>query len=405
MKLPSWLNSIVVVSALGYFVDIFDLFTFSVVRIQSLKSLGVTDDAILSEGIRLLNFQMSGILIGAVFWGTLGDRKGRLTSLFGSILLYSIANLGNAFVTDLNMYAALRFISGFGLAGELGVAITLVSEILPKHQRGLGTMFVASLGLSGSIFAGLLSQHIDWRTSYLVGGGLGLLLLFLRFQTRESPLYQNLNAQKQVRRGRFLDLFSNRERGMRYLKTIAVGFPIWGIFGIVVTFSPEFAKALQIHGPVSAAICIQFSNLGVVIGDVLAGWMSHVMRSRTRVLKIFLFLLAATAVVFLNFKDQSVQAFYGLCFFMGFSTGYWTIFITVAAESFGTNLRSTVATTAPNFVRGSVVPLTLFFQTLLPSLGMIPSATVLIVIVLAIGSWSIWSLQETFARDLEFTEA
>jgi putative MFS transporter len=304
----------------------------------------------------------------------------------------------------LNTYALLRFISGFGLAGELGVAITLVSEILPKAQRGLGTMFVASLGLSGSIFAGLLSRHVDWRTSYLVGGGLGLLLLFLRFQTRESPLYQSLNSQSNVRRGRFLDLLATGERARRYLKTIAVGLPIWGIFGIIVTFSPEFAKALQIQGDVSAAVCIQFSNLGVVIGDVLAGFMSHIMKSRIRVLKIFLVLLATVAVVFLNFKDRSVDAFYALCFCMGFSTGYWTIFITVAAESFGTNLRSTVATTAPNFVRGSVVPLTIFFQALLPKFGMIPSAAVLIVFGLTVGGWSIWSLQETFARDLEFVE-
>ena len=402
---PSWLNSVVVVSALGYFVDIFDLFTFSVVRIQSLKSLGVADSDLLTEGMRLFNFQMSGILLGAVFWGILGDRKGRLTSLFGSILMYSLANLGNAFVTDLNTYAALRFISGFGLAGELGVAITLVSELLPKEKRGLGTMFVASLGLSGSIFAGGLSRFVDWRTSYIVGGVLGLALLLLRFQTRESHLYQNLTAQANVRRGVFFDLFANKERAVRYLKTISVGLPIWGIFGIIVTFSPEFARALNIQGDVSAAICIQYSNSGVVVGDVIAGLMSHVLQSRKQVLKIFLVLLGLVAGIFLNFQNFSAEAFYILCFFMGFSTGYWTIFITVAAESFGTNLRSTVATTAPNFVRGAVVPLTLFFQTLLPSFGMIPAAAILICAVLSIGIWSIWSLEETFARDLEFIDS
>ena len=181
-------------------VDMYDLFLFSINRVSSLKSLHISGEQLLADGIMLLNLQMAGMLIGGIFWGIMGDKKGRLSVLFGSILIYSIANIGNGFVTTVTQYAVLRFIAGFGLAGELGAGITLVTEILPKERRGYGTTLVATVGIMGALLAYFVSHLFDWRTAYFIGGGLGLILMILRVRVFESGMFMKLK-EKNIKTG------------------------------------------------------------------------------------------------------------------------------------------------------------------------------------------------------------
>lgn len=393
---------LVLVAGLGYFVDVFDLLMFGIVRVASLKDLGFSGVDLLHHGIELLNWQMGGILTGGIFWGILGDKKGRVSTLFGSILIYSAANLANGFVSSLEAYSICRFIAGFGLAGELGAAITLVSEVLPISKRGLGTTFVASLGLSGSVVAALVSYYVSWRTCYMIGGALGFLLLFLRFQVRESSIFRETKA-KRIQRGQFFALFSG-SRAIRYFALILVGLPVWCSMGILITFSPEIGEYLKIEGPLSAATAIQTSYVGIVLGDVATGLLSQRLKSRKKVLLIFLSILTILIGIYFNFNGQTSRAFYALCALIGFATGYWAIFVTIAAENFGTNLRSTVATTAPNFVRGGVIPLTLLYQYLSQSMGLLNAAAVVCAICLSLAFMSLFGIEETFSRNLDFVE-
>jgi MFS family permease len=367
-KEPRLLNAAVVVAALGYFVDIYDLILFSIVRIPSLKSLGLTGDALFSDGVWLINMQMAGMLLGGIFWGILGDKRGRLSVLFGSILLYSLANFLNGFVSSLGGYAVLRLVAGVGLAGELGAGVTLVAETLPKHRRGLGTMLVASVGICGALLAAWVAKHFDWRVAYFIGGGLGFALLLLRIGVFESNLFENIKRQK-TRRGDFFALFRSAQVFWKYLRCVLIGLPLWFVVGILVTFSPEFAAALGVPDPIQAGEAVKYCYLGLALGDVASGLLSQALRSRRRVVAVFLVMTAAVVVAYLNARGVSGEAFYLLCGLLGFAAGYWAIFVTVGAEQFGTNLRSTVATTVPNFVRGSVIPLTVAFSHLKPHLG------------------------------------
>jgi MFS transporter, putative metabolite:H+ symporter len=399
------LNASVIVAALGYFVDIYDLVLFSIVRIPSLRELGVTDQAeLLEQGVLLLNMQMAGMLLGGIAWGILGDKKGRLSVLFGSIFLYSIANIMNGFVTDIPMYAFLRFVAGVGLAGELGAGITLVSEVLPKEKRGYGTMAVATIGISGAILAGIIGEYFGWRTAYFIGGGLGMLLLFLRVGVFESGMFSNIKTSN-VTRGNFISLFTNKKRFWKYLKCILIGIPIWYIVGILITFSPEFGIALGIQETVSAAKAISFCYLGLVFGDFLSGFLSQKFRNRRIVVLIFILLSGIAIGTYLLGSNFSLNSFYILCTILGFTSGYWAVFITIAAEQFGTNIRATVTTTVPNFVRGAVVPLTLAFGYLKTSTGLVPSALILGALSIAIAILAILTLEETYGKDLDFTES
>ncbi|HEY4743168.1 MAG TPA: MFS transporter [Desulfuromonadaceae bacterium] len=393
----------VIVAALGYFVDIYDLVLFSIVRVPSLKGIGIAGQELIDKGVMLLNMQMIGMLLGGILWGILGDRKGRLKIMFGSIFLYSAANLANAMVTSIEAYAALRFIAGVGLAGELGAGITLVSEVLHKSLRGYGTMIVASVGVSGAILANFVAKAFDWRSAFVIGGVLGLLLLLLRLGVAESGMFRGMET-RQVRRGNFLSLFTSTDRFGRFLHSIMIGLPSWFVVGVLITFSPEFARVLNVQGTVSAGNSVMFCYLGLVFGDFASGVMSQLLQSRRKVVLIFLIITVAGVAIYFLGTGISVAAFYGICCLLGFGIGYWAIFVTVAAEQFGTNLRATVATTVPNFVRGMTVPITLLFQLLRKPLGIQQGALCVGAICMAVALFSLWRLQETFHKDLDYFE-
>lgn len=394
----------VIVAALGYFVDIYDLVLFSIVRVPSLKSLGFSGQELVSNGVFLLNMQMAGMLVGGILWGILGDRKGRLTIMFASIFLYSLANLANSMASSLPAYAGLRFIAGIGLAGELGAGITLVSEILHRSIRGYGTMLVASVGVSGAILANLVATSFDWRTAFVIGGILGLLLLVTRISVAESGMFRAMDDRAGVRRGNFLALFTDRQRFSRYCNSILIGIPIWFVVGVLITFSPEFAISLGITGTVSAGNAVMFCYLGLIFGDFSSGVLSQVLQSRKKAIGIFMLMnLAGIGLYFLQ-TNQSPAFFYGVCSFLGFAGGYWAIFVTVAAEQFGTNLRATVATTVPNFVRGMVVPITTGFLLCRNALSLEASALVIGAVCMVGAFIALAGLEETFHRDLDFFE-
>jgi MFS transporter, putative metabolite:H+ symporter len=393
----------VVVAALGYFVDIYDLILFAIVRVRSLTAIGVPHTDLLPTGVLLLNMQMSGMLLGGIAWGVLGDKRGRLSVLFGSILVYSAANLLNAAVTSVAQYAALRFIAGIGLAGELGAGITLVSEIMPRESRGYATTIVAAVGICGAVVAVLVGDLFDWRVAYAVGGVMGLALLALRIGVHESGLFEQVRGEAHAR-GRFLQLFESRERARRYLAIILVGVPIWYVVGILVTFSPELGSALGMRPAPAAGRAVMFTYIGLAVGDFASGWASQVMRSRTRVLRWFLTLTATCVAIYFLPWPRSLGAFYALCFALGVATGYWAVFVTVAAEQFGTNLRATATTTVPNFVRGAVVPLTSAFQALASVVGLTWSALLTGALTISLAYVAVSILDETHGRDLDFLE-
>ena len=396
----------VIVAALGYFVDIYDLILFSIVRVESLKDLGIVDKAeVTNQGLFLINMQMGGMLLGGILWGILGDKKGRLSVLFGSILLYSLANLANGFVQTVEQYAWLRLIAGIGLAGELGAGITLVSESLPKEKRGYGTMVVATVGVSGAMLGYWVGQKLGWRNAYFVGGGLGLLLLFLRVSVFESGMFQQVQAQTAVARGNFLSLFTDPVRLGKYLRILLIGVPLWFVVGILVTLAPEFGRALGLQGEVTAGLAVFWCYFGLVFGDFMSGALSQLWHSRNKALKVFLVFCAVLVAVYLfGIKGASPTTFYGVCFVLGMSVGFWALFVTVAAEQFGTNLRATVATTAPNFARGAVVGLVPAFKYLSGELGFLTGAAVLGGATLVLAFWAVSTLPESYGKDLDYVE-
>jgi putative MFS transporter len=394
----------VIVAALGYFVDIYDLLLFSIVRRPSLVDLGVSESTLVSEGILLLNMQMAGMLIGGLLWGILGDKKGRLSVLFGSILMYSLANLANGMVQNLDQYAWLRFIAGIGLAGELGAGITLVAEVLPKEKRGYGTTLIATIGMLGAVVAYFVAATFDWRIAYFIGGGMGLCLLLLRVGVYESGVYAKMK-QEMVSRGNFLSLFTKIDRLKRYAACIFIGIPIWFVVGILITFSPEFAKEMGLTIDVSAGKAVMYCYLGLALGDLASGLLSQVLRTRKKVVLAFVLLCMFAVLLYLWMPFGTVFFFYSCCLFLGFSSGYWALFVTMAAEQFGTNLRATVTTTVPNFIRGTVIPLTISFEFFRSLTGnMIQAASVTGLLVFLITFLAYTGLRETFTADLNFNE-
>jgi MFS family permease len=393
----------VLVAALGYLVDMYDLFLFSIVRVPSLKSIGIAGDSLLSNGIFLLNLQMAGLLIGGLVWGVIGDKRGRLSVLFGSILIYSLANIGNGFVTSIEQYAILRFIAGFGLAGELGAGITLVAEILPKNIRGYGTTLVATMGVLGAILAYFITYLFAWRMSYFIGGGLGLALLILRVSVFESGMFEKLKS-KNIKRGNLVMLFGNKTRLFKYINSILIGLPIWFVQGILIFFSPEFGVALGLAEPIEAGKAVMFAFAGQVAGDLLSGFLSQYFESRKKIIFVFISLSFAFILTYLLVPLNSAFLFYAVCFCLGIFNGYWTLFITVAAELFGTNLRATVATTVPNFVRGAVIPLTSLFVFGKNQVGILYSALGVGLLAFTIALIALKNLEETFSKDLDYTE-
>jgi MFS family permease len=393
----------VIVAALGYFVDIYDLLLFSIVRVESLKSLGVPEANLLNDGVFLINTQMAGLLIGGILWGIMGDKKGRISVLFGSILIYSLANIANGFVTSVNQYAVLRFIAGIGLAGELGVGITLVAEILPKEIRGYGTSLVAGTGMLGAVLAYTIADHFDWRVAYFIGGGLGLLLLLMRVKVFESGIFSKVK-EKPVSRGNFFYLFTSGPQFLKYLRCILIGVPVWLVAGILMTFSPEFGKALHLDAPIIAGKAVMWEYIGLVIGDISSGILSQYFGSRKKVVRIYVMTAAALVAVYLFVPFHSSSLFYGLCVLLGITAGYWALFVTIAAEQFGTNLRATVATTVPNFVRGSILIMTPLFLLFKEQYGILLGTGLLSVIAIGVSLLGLWKMEETFGKDLNFLE-
>ncbi len=409
MSRGAWL--IVVVAALGYFVDLYDLLLFGIVRVPSVLEIGGfasraaagADAYVTDNGIFLLNVQMVGLLVGGILWGILGDRRGRKTVLFGSILMYSLANLANGFVQTIPQYAVLRFIAGVGLAGELGAGVTLVAETMHRSRRGIGTTMVAAFGMFGAITAALVAGAFHWRTAYFVGGGLGLSLLLLRVGVMESGMFAAAQAGP-ARLGAFHALFTDRRRLGRYLACIAVGLPIWFAIGIPITLAPEVAAALGATGDVSAGSAILWAYVGLAVGDVASGALSQALRSRRVVMGGFAAALFALAAVYLNLRGLSPTAVYVFCLGLGFLAGYWAVFVTNASEQFGTNLRATVTTTVPNFVRGSLVLMTLGLTSLRGPLGLPGAALAVGAVATALALIALWWLPERFDADLDYVE-
>lgn len=394
---------IVIVASLGYFVDIYDLVIFSIVRVQSFQDIGIPDLQMRTQGEYVLNMQMGGLLTGGIIWGVIGDKFGRIKVLFGSILLYSIANIFNAYVHNINSYAMIRFIAGVGLAGELGAGITLVSESMHKDKRGYGTMWVAVVGVLGALAAFWVAKHFDWRNAYLVGGGIGLVLLALRVGTFESGLYEN-TADKKIAKGKLSLLFANRERALRYLYCLLIGLPIWFVVGIFITQAPEFGRALGSTEVLSAGKGIVYTYIGISLGDLFAGLLAQIRRSRKLAVFIFQIGIIISSVYYLSSSGITPERFQWLAFFMGLSVGYWATFVTISSEQFGTNLRATVTTTAPNFVRGALIPSTFLFEFFVHRYNIITAGYIMIFLLSAIAIFALTQLKESFNKDLDYLE-
>ncbi|MFO0547665.1 MAG: MFS transporter [Polyangiaceae bacterium] len=394
----------VIVAALGYFVDIYDLILFSVVGRNSLKELGVPAGEVEARFASLLDTQMLGMLSGGLLWGILGDRRGRLSVLFGSILLYSIANLVNGWLPYPAAYPALRFLAGVGLAGELGAGITLVSEIMNRTSRGWGTTIVAGIGVMGAIAAAIIDRNFHWRTAYYIGGGMGLTLLALRLGVRESGMFKSVKANTAVSRGNFLQLFTSAGRFKRYLCLILSGIPIWYVVGILVSRSPKIAKDMGLAGAVVPGTAVMMCYTGLAIGDLASGFTSQLLKSRRFAVLLFVALTATSIGGYFLLGRTSLFAFYAMCLSLGIGAGYWAVFVTMASEQFGTNIRSTVTTTAPNFVRGSLVLVSAAFGALEPRLGPWKAAAVVGAVTVSAAVVAILVLDESYGKDLDFVE-
>jgi MFS family permease len=400
----------VIVAALGYFVDIYDLLLFNIVRVRSLTEMGLNPEQVSLVGTNIFNWQMAGLLLGGILWGVLGDKRGRLSVLFGSIVTYSLANIACGFVRQVTFmdqfhyYAGMRFIAGIGLAGELGAGITLVSEVLPKRLRALGTSLVAGIGLIGAVVAYFTASRLNWEMAFLVGGGMGIGLLLLRVGVIESGMFTNVSAQKHIAKGDFFSFFTNFRRLALYLRCIGMGLPTWFVIGILAGFSNEVGVALHLPEKIDPGYAIMWCYVGLASGDLLSGVISELLHSRKKAIALMMAFTLAMVLIYLFAGVQSIAVFYALCVAMGFGIGYWAMFVTVGAEQFGTNLRATAATTVPNMVRGLAILMTMGFQSLKPGFGVIHAAAIVGMAVFALGFSSILTIPETHDKDLDYIE-
>lgn len=393
----------VIIASLGYFVDIYDLLLFGIVRIPSLNDLGLSGNELSTVGVSILNWQMTGLFAGGIIWGVMGDKRGRLSVLFASILTYSLANIACGFVDDVAVYKLLRLIAGIGLAGELGAGITLVSEVLPPRLRAIGTSLVAGVGLLGAVFAYFIVQSFSWRNAYFIGGGMGLSLLALRAGVLESSMFKVIAHEKSVSRGNLLSLVTNRDRFIRYIKCVSIGLPTWFVIGILATFSNEFSRE-QDGIVLDPGLAIMWCYVGLAAGDLSSGLLSHTLSSRRRAIACMLSFTLLIVLVFLFVPYTNITYYYALIVLMGFGIGYWALFVTVSAEQFGTNLRATVTTTVPNVVRGTVVIMTLSYNTLKTSFTNPVAAMIVGTVCFVAAFISVYKVTETHNRDLNFLE-
>lgn len=398
-------NIAVLVAALGYFVDIYDLLLFSIIRKPSLISLGLSDQLVTMQGESIIMAQMMGLLLGGIIWGVMGDKKGRLSVLFGSILLYSMANIANGFVQNVEQYKIIRFIAGLGLAGELGAGITLVSELVAKEKRGVSTSLVAGIGLTGAVVAFIMKEQFDWRVCYFIGGGLGLVLLLLRVSVFESSMFAQV-SKSDIPKGNFFMLFTNASRLRRYLLNILIGLPTWFVIGILVTFSSEFAEKMNITEKVDAGKAIMYAYAAISIGDILIGLISQWLHSRKKALFIYYAITAFFMLLYFTVQwGGSANRMYWICAGLGFGTGFWAIFVTMAAEQFGTNLRATAATTIPNMVRGMLAVFILpLFQLLRTVTDYVSAGWICAIVIMLLTIIAAFFIEETFGKDLHFIE-
>lgn len=397
----------IVVAALGYFVDIYDLLLFAIIRIQSLKDLGMDGEALLLEGESILSWQMFGLMIGGIIWGVMGDKRGRLKVLFASIIIYSLANIANGFVETMTQYKVIRFIAGLGLAGELGAGITLVAELTSKERRGLATSLVAGVGLLGAVFAFIIKENYHWRTCYFIGGGMGLMLLILRVSVSESGIYAKV-LKDNITKGSLKLFVTSKERFLRYSYSVLIGLPTWFVIGVLVAFSNDFAKALNITGEIDPGKAIMYAYAAISLGDIAVGVLSQYLRSRKKALYIFYGITAFFMFIFFTqLQGGTPQQLYWVCAGLGFGTGFWAIFVTIGAEQFGTNIRATAATTIPNMVRGLlsllIIPMFKFFRGVTGDLLM--GGWITAIVLFAITLYAAYHIQETFNKDLNYTES
>lgn len=393
----------VIVSALGFFVDVYDMLIFSIVRLPSLKSMGLSEEEVSKIGTYILNWQQAGLVIGGILWGVWGDKRGRLSVLFASIITYSLANVACGFVQDTQTYALLRFVAGVGLSGEIGAAMTLVSEIIPPKIRSLGPTLVAGVGYLGAGVAYITQEWFDWRTAYFVGGGMGLLLLILRISVFESGLFVNLK-EKPINRGNYFHFFTTWPNLVKYLRCIAVGIPTWFIVGILATFGNEFGKALGIAEAVAPGKCVMFIYLGLTAGDFISGPLSQYIQSRRKAIIYLMMGGSLFAIAFLYGGASTPFQLYLICFFAGLCTGYIGLYLMMVAELYGTNLRATATTSVPSIVRGLVIPMTLSFQALKPSFDVLGAGLILGIVSYGLAFWALRNIPETFGKELEFIE-
>ncbi len=395
----------VIVSALGFFVDVYDMLIFSIVRVPSLQSLGLSEIDVSKAGTFILNCQQAGLVLGGFLWGILGDKRGRMSVLFGSILTYSLTNIACGFVQDVNTYALLRFVAGVGLSGEIGAAMVLVAEILPKAIRSYGSSMVAGIGYLGAGVAYLTVEYFNWRTAFWVGGGMGLVLLLLRVSVFESGVFSRMKAEhNDVIRGNPLYFFSSWPQAIRYLRCVSVGVPTWFVVGILATFANEFGQALGIAEVVKPGRCVMMIYVGLAGGDLLSGPLSHWLKSRLKAITGLLISSMMLSSIYLFGGIETVEGIYTVCLLAGFCTGYIAMYLTMVAELYGTNVRNTATTSVPSVVRGTLIPMTLLFQALKPSLGALVAAGLLGAIVYGLSFWSLSRMDETFGRDLDFVE-
>lgn len=392
-----------IVSALGFFVDVYDLLLFAIIRKPSLGDLGLSPEQVLTQGEFLISIQMIGMLLGGIFFGILGDKKGRLSVLFGSILLYSLANIFNGMVTTLPQYIILRFIAGFGLAGELGAGLTLVSELLPREKRSMAVALIAGFGIFGAVTAFFINKMFDWRTCYYIGGALGILLLLMRISVQESGLYKQAK-KADVPHGNFLMFFTSKERFWRYLKCILIGLPVWYIIGILVTFADQFGKEFGIPG-IDPGKAIMFLYLAIAFGNFSVGWLSQQLKSRKKTLFIFYGITVLFVLLFFLQNGGSANMFYAICMGLGFGAGLNVVYLTFGVEQFGTNLRASAAISIPNMVRGSLPLIILLFKfTRGFFTSYITGAWVTGLIIFALAIWAALFIKESYGNELDFME-
>lgn len=396
----------VIVGALGFFVDVYDLLLFSIIRKPSLESLGLLPEDVLSKGELIISIQMIGLLLGGIIWGIMGDKKGRLSVLFGSIILYSLANIANGMVQTVPQYMLMRFLAGIGLAGELGASITLVSEMLPKEKRGLGATVITVVGVLGSISAFFVYKAFaDWRLCFYIGGGMGLLLLVLRANIMESGMYGEVKKAG-IQRGNFLMLFNKKERAFRYIRGVLIGLPVWFAIGVLVTFSDKFGKEFGING-IEPGKAIMYQYIGIAFGDLSAGLLSNFLKSRKKALFTFFAVLSLFIVLyFLQGGGRgNTQSMYLICGLLGFGSGFSVLYITMSAEQFGTNLRASTAISIPNVVRG-ILPLIILLHRGLRNItgDYLTGGWLTGLIIMGFAVTAAYYTKESFGKDMNFIE-